>query len=208
MEDEKIKDIFSNVKIEDIFSYEEVGGAEEGELLEVLHQHIDCKAFVYMVMDHRVALGSYEKGEIQIELGLENKVTDLPLKYVQELRVFEENREFCALRIGGSFKWRLRVDVKEETPNFRRVSILDEIHKLWGAVRKEEEKEKGEWSLLSTKRGNAIYFPGGVKLHGEKGLVVRNYLQFNTADSENGLVQFVDERFCEFVDWSNEDGEV
>ena len=180
-------------------------------LLNTIRQNITGVADVYLVMDHAVALGRYKNGDIHIKLSQKDETTDLPIEYVQELRVFRGDREFRALRNGEVFCWRLRIDNDDKNNGddkrvieSSKIYRLDEIHKLWGSVR--NATDSGDWSLLSTQRGSSIYFPGEVPLHGEKGLAVRNYIQFHSTD--DGVVQFVDERLCSFVDWPNREAEV
>lgn len=192
------------LRIEEILSYQQSGQVEERSLLDTIYEYIKGKAQVYVAMDHAVALGLYENGMIQIGLGLERKVEELPLAYVQELRVFDAQKELRALRFDDVFRWRLRVDQGTE-PGSCTWSVLDEKHKLWGSVQK--EKDMGTWSLLSEKRGSAIFFPDKVGLHGEKALLVRNYIEFKKAEEENGLVHFADERLCGFVDWQDKERE-
>ncbi len=189
--------------IEEVITYTQSGTVKNGEdLLSQLQKHMIGEVCLYAVMDHAVVLGLYNGGKIEIGLkaGRETKIlTELPFPYLQELRVFNQQQEFRAVKLEGNYIWRLRVD-GEEGPGFRRLNTLDEVHKLWGAVRKEEDSSD-KWSLLSAKRGSGILFPEHIPCHGEKGVCVRNYLYFGKADEENGLVQYVDERLLGFMNW-------
>lgn len=192
-----------HLQIKEILSYIQPGRVEKRDLARMIREQISGEAWVYAVLDQAVALGSYREGRIQIGLGLERKVIELPLDYVQELRVFNHQKELRALRCADSFRWRVRED--RETEQGGELWCLDERHKLWGSVRKEEDS--GAWSLLSEKRGSAVLFPARLKLHTEMALKVRNYLKFPRADEENGLVQFIDERLCGFAPWPDDQKE-
>lgn len=179
----------------------EKGAVEENELLATLRAHMPEEAWVYAVLDYAVALGRYREKRIELGLGQEKKIVEVPLPYVQELRVFNKTREFFAIRSKGEFHWRLRVDGVGKD-----CSVLDETHKIWGRV--ERETDKGEWSLLRSQRGTALYFPEEIKLHGEKGLLVRNYIAFHDAQQQDGLLHFVDERLLAFINWPPQEEEV
>lgn len=185
----------------EIISCSRTGTTEENKLLEELDKRVEGQLNVYAVMDHAVALGLYRDGKIQIGLGLERRVAELPLAYVQELRVFNEKQEFRALRKGKEFLWRLRID-ETPMPGGEKVLILREKHKLWGSVK--EKEDTGEWSLLREKRGSALLFPGRVELHGEKGVLVRNYIALGKSGDRKELVYYVDERLCGFENWEEE----
>ena len=188
------------LQVKEILSYKQTGQVEERSLLNTIQGHIKEKAFVYAVMDHAVALGLYGGGGIQIGLGPEKKAADLPLAYVQELRVFNAQKELRALRCADGFRWRVREDQCVEQGG--NIWHLDEKHKLWGSVQKEEDT--GEWSLLREKRGSAILFPAKLELQAEKALIVRNYIVFLRAKEENGVVHFIDERLCGFANWPDD----
>jgi CRISPR-associated protein (TIGR03984 family) len=169
-------------------------------------------AYAYAVLDDAVALGKYEGGVVQ--LGLHREVRPLDnARFLQELRIFNDRFEFRAIRVEGEFRCRLRVDGSRQDAE-NQVFILDEQHKLWGAARK--GPDANGWTLLQSDRGTELYFPGRVPEHGEKGVVVRSYLEFaddppvSRDDEEPGgnLVRFVDERLVKFVDWGvgNEEG--
>ena len=185
------------LQVKEILSHEQTGLVEERSLLNTIQGHIKENAFVYAVMDHAVALGLYGGGGIQIGLGSEKKPADLPLAYLQELRVFNAQKELRVLRSADGFRWRVREDQGPEQGG--NIWHLDEKHKLWGSVQKEEDT--GEWSLLREKRGSTILFPAKLELHAEKALIVRNYIAFLRAEEEDGLVHFIDERLCGFTNW-------
>ncbi|MCL6457519.1 MAG: hypothetical protein K6T85_05885 [Gorillibacterium sp.] len=194
----------SQLEIEELVSCTETGRELPENLLATIASYFSGKSNIYAYMDHAVALGTYDDGRIQIGLGQEERIVQLTLfDNVQELRVFNKEQEFRAVNIAGEFRWRLRVDGQ----GTQTIHILDETHKLWGAVKESKGQEK--WSLLRSDRGSAIYYPGTVYKNGEKGLIVRNYIQFNGVSllkegiglGDAGLTHFVDERLCEFVDW-------
>lgn len=190
-------------------SYAQNFKADETELLSKVRENIADSANVYVILDDAVALGKYKDGHIQI--GLNRTVHTLDTcKYLKELRVFNETCEFRAIRVDGTFRCRYRIDGPQE--NAKQLAILKETHKLWGAARQGEDANG--WSLLQSDRGTQLYYPGVVQAHGERGVVVRSYIEFYkhrpaaSPDDDCGgnLYKFVDERLVEFVNWPPESG--
>jgi CRISPR-associated protein (TIGR03984 family) len=176
-----------------------------GELISRLYLMGFEPAYAYAILDDAVALGRYDSGVVQ--LGLHREVHPLDsARYLQELRIFNENFEFRAIRVEEEFRCRLRIDDQRQDETDQ-VFTLDETHKLWGAAR--EGADDNGWSLLQSNRGTQLYFPGIVRKHNEKGFVVRSYLEFadyppvarDVEEPGGNLVRFVDERLVSFVDW-------
>ncbi len=144
--------------------------------------------FVYAVFDHAICIGKSEAGTLSFKQ-YTGKTIEENLDFLQEIRIFNEEREFRAVRVDGQFRWRLRMDNDEGEPTY----YLDETHKLWGkAVNVQED----DWTLLKEERGTKLWFPENIKKDGEKGIVIRQYLAFG----QNSYC-FSDERLIGFVDW-------
>lgn len=145
--------------------------------------------FVYAVFDHTICIGKIEAGIISFKQYTEKTIEE-DLDFLQEIRVFNKAREFRAVRVDGQFRWRLRTDIDDG----ELIYYLDETHKLWGkAVNVQED----DWTLLKEERGTKLWFPENIKKDGEKGIVIRQYLDFG-----QNSYSFLDERLIGFVDWS------
>lgn len=199
----------SHLTIAEQYSYLQKCTIEEEELLAQISLNITVASHVYAVLDNAVALGKYENGAIR--LGLHRSVFTLnTCKYVQELRVFHPEFEFRAIRVDGTFRCRYLID--NRSVDGKVLSIMEETHKLWGSAR--QGADGNGWSLLQSDRGTQLYFPGSVEAHGEKGIVVRSYIEFYEQkpadhpdeDCEGNLYKFVDERFVKFINWPPESG--
>lgn len=164
--------------------------------------------YAYVVMDYAVEFGKYENG--QVFLGTNRSLLTMDhLKYVQELRLFHEQGEFKAVRSGDQFRCRYRWDEQSEhNEKMAPLTILDEIHKLWGSVKKNDSLQEG--TRLQSNRGTDLYLPIPLGSAKENGIVVRSYIQINrqqpiglddTYSKASNLYRFIDERFVRFVDW-------
>lgn len=181
----------------------------EDAVFTLVKSKINGPAHVYAVMDHAVAFGRYDNGEIKVAIAEPDqhtgKLEQLPISYVRELRIFQADIELRAVRSGDSFCWRLRQDFKTAIPDRPKGYILDELHKLWGAVSKSKIQEEKEhlpgWSMLTSRRGSAILVPGTYETQAEVGLKIRNYIDFRPASEGNGIIHFMDERLLGFETW-------
>lgn len=189
--------------IKDISSTSETGRVAEGNLLAEMALRFPGPGTAYAILDYAVALGVLDEGGLRLGLGLERKVISPEVRYLQELRVFDEDREFRAIRVQDGFRWRLRTDGQGDN-----ASVLEETQKLWGSAAEDRATEAlpGDWTLLRARRGSAILFPAQVPVHGEKGLIVRHYLDFGqtTAGLQGGsLYRYSDERLAGLTDWTS-----
>lgn len=184
------------------------------EMLALTKAKIDGAADVYAVLDYAVAFGRYEHDVIEVALNKRDasghvyQLQPLPLAYVREIRIFRNDRELRFVRSGADFYWRLRRDFDEEVPNVPMLHVLDEVHKLWGAVAepsvRKEHTAPQNWSLLTAQRGSAFWVPGAYAKKAKVGLRIRNYITFAKADEGKGIVHFSDERLMGFAPWPGE----
>lgn len=177
-------------------------------LLEMTEELFPEKAYVYAVMDYAVAFGLYE-GQ-QFKLGVGDQKSEEPLKweYVQELRVFDREKELYLQRQGNGLFGRLLMEKGTETQtnkgteaqNLLLLDSAEETQKLWGSI-------SGEgipgWGLLQSGRGTKIQLPlikidWNHQLGKEYGLKIRRYFQ---TDEESGSILLKDVRILEICDW-------
>lgn len=175
-------------------SIEDSGSISANELLSTIPETL-YEGFVYAVFDHIVCLGIMANGVISFKTGETN--IEKELDFLQELRIFNESREFRAIRVHHQFRWRIRADVEQK--NNKPVNYFDETHQLWG---KASAEPKNNWTLLAEKRGTELWFPAKLDAGDKKGIKIRQYLEF----SEKSY-QFTDERLVCFVDWPKEESE-
>lgn len=173
------------------------------DLLKLTKELFLEKAYVYVVMDYAVAFGVYKGGQFTLGVG-EREVTEgLPWEYIQELRVFNEEKEMCLFRQGSILTGRTLLEVElEEIQNGISVVRAEEIQKLWGSL---SIKNHSGWYVLTSARGTRIQIPvfyqeelQEIKIGTEIGLKVCRYFQTNIA---TGNISLKDVRITGFCVW-------
>lgn len=179
---------------------------------EVLRQRFPSGAFAYAVLDYAVAFGKYEEGELYIGIGAEKRPASLNWEFLQELRIFDEEKELKLVKVNGSWTGRFRNDAEEV---LKQDCVLDQKQKLWGHI----VKESGipGWSILRSERGTVIQIPvefdKNIGESQEAGLLVRRYIKYPPAFEEQekevqkGLGYQEDVRLAGFALWGAEEGE-
>lgn len=169
------------------------GERQAGELYKEIAECFPCNAYVYAVLESAVVLGEYQKGSIQAGYPVQMKVEPLSLEKVLELRVFNEEKEWKAVRKKNAFVMCICCD------DSKNEHYKDEVQKLWGSVKRDVGIPG--WCLLESDRGTRILFPGEAKLHTEIGLKIRKYYTIGQ-DEKSGLFQFEEERMYGFTEWN------
>lgn len=185
-----------------IEKYISLGEVLPCNLLKELEKHFQCVPFFYAVLDYAVVLGKYEKGELHGGFTQEGApcVKPIAVEEIQEIRVFDKDKEWKALNMGDVFAVRLKNDLQEEHES----DSIDEEQKIWGMV-KYEVGIPG-WCLLESGRGSRILLPQKGNIGEEKAVVIRKYYEIPDEDME--LFRFIDERLYDFKSWKKqkEDG--
>ncbi|MBU5266438.1 type III-D CRISPR-associated protein Csx19 [Virgibacillus proomii] len=170
------------------------GHLTKDELIEFIR---DTKnGDLYLVIDYGVYLGKVEASEIK----LYDDDAILEPQFIQEVRIFNKQKEIKISRINDRFVWRERKDTnegKEETTCF------DETYKLWGQVTAHKEN----WSILTEQRGTSIAIPDSYEKGQKVGLVFRKYIEFQDWDLVNDQpfsYQVVDDRLVKYALWKEE----
>jgi len=153
----------------------------------------DDTGYVVAYLDYKVIIGKFKDNKLIFYNG-----EIFEPKYLQKLRVFNENKELYLWEISeNEFKGRLRTDNqgKEE-------DIVEAEQILWGTM--VESLDNG-WSRIYEKRGAELVVPFDnlvIDDH-EKRIKIRtkNYIDYN----ELGQAGYVDSRFVSFI---NEDGNI
>ncbi|SDZ39587.1 CRISPR-associated protein, TIGR03984 family [Evansella caseinilytica] len=193
-------EICINLKLDEYLSKVEVGSVSVDGLFELIRKKSLPSGYVYAIMDDSVCLGIYEDEKVTIGRGQEQLIEVLDTaEYILELRIFNTQQEFRAIRTDHEFKWRIRHDNEKDGERF---VCLDEPHKLWGKSKK-IGKTNG-WSILQEDRGTRLYFPGYIQEFGGKAILLRQYITFHEWSLEPQQAfhyDFSDERLVAFVDW-------
>lgn len=159
-------------------------------------------AYLYVVLDSEVVMGVFQNGKIRICLASGAKINYIPWEYMQELRIFNQNRELRIRRFQERFCGRLRKDGEDGRESY----IMDETQKLWGSVKRSEEG----FHLLTSSRGSRIWVPEIIDNIGQiyqmAGIRVRTYMDFPPASEKKGLYRKEDTRFLGICPWPWEGG--
>lgn len=161
------------------------------QLSDQISKYIDGNGWVVAYLDYKVLVGRFEnrlfsffRGEI------------FEPKFMQKIRVFNDERELFIWRQGHDYKARLRVDgegEKEECVEARQI--------IWGT---EILCKEDGWTVITEKRGTEIALPLPDLEVGEENnrravLVTRNYI-----DYKNGcLAGYVDCRMVRLEEGFN-----
>ncbi|WP_193769035.1 CRISPR-associated protein Csx19 [Metasolibacillus meyeri] len=142
---------------------------------------------MYVMADQAVYFGKLVNGNIQL-----HGDTKFEEAYIQEVRIFDSEKELKLTRVNGNFIARLRKDgTGEETIYF------DDTHKLWGSG----VKCDGEWSVLEEGRGMELAIPKKFAKDDAVVLIFRKYLAFqewDPATAQSFRYTVVDERLVEY----------
>lgn len=187
-------------KVDECVSFvtEDLGIVHEAKTYEELIELINsmfCRegystssGYVIAYLDYKVLIGRYDGQSFEF---YENE--QFEPKYLQKLRVFDENREVLMWRKGeNTFKSRTRIDGEGDP-----VDYIQAEQVLWGIPT--EEKLYAGWSKMSEARGAELILPIDelylkVGPRGRVKIVTRNYIGFN----DLGQAGFVDCRFVKF----------
>ncbi|NGZ74060.1 type III-D CRISPR-associated protein Csx19 [Saccharibacillus alkalitolerans] len=203
------------------FDYQAVS---EAELLSMLvawtEQSAGEEKWVYAMFVNEVVIGAWRNGKLLLGHTRPCRVQALDqdqVRYLQEIRVFNRRQELRAIRMENRFSIRVLEDEGSDSVSGQpKFSCLSETHKLWGHSKGRQTSDKeSDWTLLSSERGTQLYFPDSLPKGAEKGLIVRNYIEFEDQKrigmdevwKPRSGYRFVDERMVGFVDWSSQEGE-
>jgi CRISPR-associated protein (TIGR03984 family) len=151
-------------------------------------QQIPCKSFAVAYLDNEVLVGRFNGNTFDFY----RKKTIDP-KYLQKLRVFNENQELLLWRSSEGLKGRLRTDTGGDD-----VCVADAEQALFGT----RAETLNGYTIIREDRGTelALPFPELIKLNdGTKRnrvfLKTRNYIDYNEAHQAT----YVDCRFAGFI---------
>lgn len=188
--------------------YEQIGNISEPEARQKIEEWFPKQANLYAVLDFGVCFGMYDKNGLFV--GLEEQAVPTPLEwmYLQELRLFDEEKELLLVPSGLGWTGRIRIDAKGCAEDNRADEyVIDEYQKLWGRIEKESKKGIAGWSLLVSGRGTRIQIP--VNFAGQEAAIhVRRYMRIPDLKKEEELVYQNDIRMVDFCPWKGgwEDG--
>jgi len=156
-------------------------------LQEALNKNFVGNSYVVAWLDHEVRIGLWQN---QNFLFYENKLSDL--KYVQRLRVFDQQKELLVWRSNGEWKGRLRIDDQgEETA----VVVAHQL--LFGTTAK---SLNGHFTEIGEKRGTKLILPfANLKVDDQRNRVfikTHNYVKTNAVHQAG----YFDCRFVAFTD--------
>lgn len=134
--------------------------------------------YLYLVTGYAVHLGKVKSREIKL---YNDKIYDdifSQVSFIQEVRIFNKQKEIKITRMNDRFVWRERKDTNEGKG---KITCIDETYKLWGQVTAHKEY----WSILTEQRGTSIAIPDSYEKGQKVGLVFRKYIEFQDWDLVN-----------------------
>ena len=154
-------------------------------LRDVLNKYFDTPSFVTAYLDYKVLIGRYEKNTF---LFYNNE--EFENKYIQKLRIFNEDREVLIWRTNNGFKGRLRTD-NEGTET----DIVVAYQVLFGT---KGENRNEHFTEIKEDRGTCLILPfGNLTIVNKRNLIcikTHNYVEYNAVCQAS----YVDCRFVGF----------
>jgi len=133
-------------------------------------RHFGSDGFVVAYLDYRVLIGKINNNSFEFYNG-----EAIEERYIQRLRLFNEDKELLIWRDNSGLKGRLRIDGEgDET------FVVEACQVLWGTNRKDLGNG---WSKLYEERGTELILPfGKIEINNRKRrlfLKTRNYITFH-----------------------------
>jgi|LSQX01.1.fsa_nt_gb CRISPR-associated protein (TIGR03984 family) len=163
-------------------------------ILSFVKKNIKENSFVVAYLDNEVLIGKYEDGNFILP---DNKTIDP--KFIQKLRIFNENCELLVWRSRQTLKSRFRKDGKGE-----KVFVIEANQVLFGTQKDDNFSQDGFVSYIED-RGTGVILPDiGLISDSAKGkrigIKTRNYVSY----TENWQATYDDVRFVGFVQLKEE----
>lgn len=151
-------------------------------------KQFDGSGFIVAYLTFGVFIGRYENGNCYFFEDI-----DLNEKYIQKLRLFNENKELFIWRNKELLKGRLRIDNTGDTKN-----VIDAYQVLWGT---DKQPLKDGWTRVFEERGTELILPlSQVSIDDRKKrlfLQTRSYVDFH---KETNIATYTDCRFVGIFD--------
>ncbi len=148
----------------------------------------NSNGYVVVYLDYKVLIGRVDACGFEFY----NDET-IEERYIQRLRLFNEQKELLIWREDSGLKGRLRTDEDGE-----RTYVVDACQVLWGTNR---ERLSDEWLRLYEQRGTELILPyGNVEINDRNKrlfLKTRNYIAFHPKTSQ---ATYTDCRFVGFTE--------
>ena len=162
-----------------------------------IHNYIKTDSLVVVYLDYTVLVGRYKNKGFEF---YNNYILDDP-KYIQRLRIFNEDEELLLWRSGSGFKGRYRKDGDGDE-----IDVVDAEQVLFGTDKTDKEDLGNGFTRIFEKRGTEIILPfTGLdvkdKTEGKRVFIqIRNYINYNKASQAT----YIDCRFVGFYNGGKE----
>ena len=184
--------------------YEELKDISLREAKQQAAKLFTQKAYLYAVLDFAVCFGIYEQDDFFVGLADATDPTPLDWEYLQELRIFDREKELLLVPSDGGWNGRIRIDDGED--DSAKEYVLDECQKLWGKL--DPENGIPGWSLLASERGTRIQIPMNPgELGSEAAICVRRYMRIPDVLKSEELVFENDIRMADVCPWKGEEAD-
>lgn len=155
----------------------------DSDLNQSISENIKDKSFVAAYLDYKVLIGKFEDKRLYFY-----DDESFEARYIQRLRVFNEDRELLIWRSSDGLKGRLRIDGEGDD-----AFVVDAEQVLFGT---EAEDLKG-FTRIREKRGTELILPiSDLRIDDKKNrafIKTRNYIGFNEDTHQAGYID------CRFV---------
>ncbi|TXT67221.1 MAG: hypothetical protein BAJALOKI1v1_150020 [Promethearchaeota archaeon] len=168
---------------------------DKSSLNATVKEYVKYKDQSYIMLVHTVHNVYFDK--INLNTDLDEVVSTLELKYVEQIRFFSEFSELFIWKQDNSIYFRFREDeednsTKKDSEGYLSRDYYEEFHIMWGTQLKEGN------TLLEEERGIKLEIPYTLKEDAPPPLrfVVRNYIDY---DKKDGFLEFFDARLVKII---------
>ena len=169
-------------------SVKSFSGIAHNDLLETVEKYFPENAFVVAYLDYTVLIGTWEKKQFHF---YDDEILDP--KYIQKLRVFNNDMELFIWRSSGGLRGRLRKD--DKSGSGIEAVVADQL--LFGTDK--GNRSNASYTEIIEERGTALMLPfTDLKLDNKNRIFIRthNYIEYNKVNQAT----YIDCRFVNFND--------
>jgi CRISPR-associated protein (TIGR03984 family) len=174
----------NGLELKEIKSYSEPASISS---IDVALRLFNSTGYVVAYLDYKVLIGKINNNKFEFY-----NSKNIYEKYIQRLRLFNEQKELLIWRGKNGLEGRLRLDDEGSE-----IFVVDACQVLWGT--KKQELNNG-WTKLSEDRGTELILPfKGLDVNDKEKRVflkTRNYVDFHNKTQQ---ATYIDCRFVKFV---------
>lgn len=161
----------------------------DGDFNLFISNNFDKKSFVVAYLDYKVLIGTWENSEFHF-----HKNEKLEQKFIQKLRIFNDDKELLLWRSGIDLKGRLRIDGQGKD-----YEVVIAKQALVGTTAESHDN----FTQITENRGTNLILPfNNIQINNKRKRIfikTYNYVDYNSIHQAT----YIDCRFVSFIDDKN-----